>query len=423
MADIRIAQVGCGGMGLRHLHGQVESQRLYNSFEYVAVCDISESSASHVANEANVLLGSRPKVYTDFEKLLEQEKGLDAVDIVTSVGQHHIIATKAAEAGVHIATEKPMGVTVRACRKMIQAVEKHNVVLSVSENYRRDPMNRLTKAILESDVLGTQRLFVDLTTRGTRRMPHGTAWRHQKNAGGYMLDYAVHNADLLQYFMGRVDRVYAETQLWEKRRDATGPESTNMKAFYEHRQLVDVEQPGVVECTSEDMASGVIRFESGAMANFLNTIAAPGNNISTSIIYCDDGSISLSPSRTGSPSSLTRIGEEQPISTDDLLNLVPDFELDEMTAKAFGASRISSYKMDFPLVDATLIALELEDFAEAIRTGSRPEVTGQVGLEAVALTYAFLESGYTNEPVQFTDVVSERTNLYQQEINDHYGLG
>jgi len=227
----------------------------------------------------------------------------------------------------------------------------------------------------------------------------------------------------LQYFMGRVDRVYAETQLWEKRRDATGPESTNMKAFYEHRQLVDVEQPGVVECTSEDMASGVIRFESGAMANFLNTIAAPGNNISTSIIYCDDGSISLSPSRTGSPSSLTRIGEEQPISTDDLLNLVPEFELDEMTAKAFGASRISSYKMDFPLVDATLIALELEDFAEAIRTGSRPEVTGQVGLEAVALTYAFLESGYTNEPVQFTDVVSERTNLYQQEINDHYGLG
>ena len=79
--------------------------------------------------------------------------------------------------------------------------------------------------------------------------------------------------------------------------------------------------------------------------------------------------------------------------------------------------------MDVPLVDATLIALELEDFAEAIRTGSRPEVTGQVGLEAVALTYAFLESGYTNEPVQFTDVVSERTNLYQQEINDHYGLG
>ena len=423
MADIRIAQVGCGGMGLRHLYGQVESQRLYGSFEYVAVCDISESAANHVADEANVLLGYRPKVYTDFEKLLEEEKDLDAIDIVTSVAEHHIIATRAAEAGVHIATEKPMGVTVRACRKMMQVAEKHNVVLSVSENYRRDPMNRLTKAILDSEVLGTQRLFVDLTTRGTRRMPHGTAWRHQKNTGGYMLDYAVHNSDLLQYFMGPVDRVYAETQLWEKRRDAIGPESTNMKAFYEHRQLVDVEQPGVVECTSEDMASGVIRFESGAMANFLNTIAAPGNNISTSIVYCDDGSISLSPSRTGSPSSLTRIGEEQPISTDDLLNLVPGFELDEMTAKAFGASRISSYKMDFPLVDATLIALELEDFAEAIRTGSRPEVTGQVGLEAVALTYAFLESGYITEPVRFTDVVSERTNLYQQEINDHYGLG
>ena len=117
MADIRIAQVGCGGMGLRHLYGQVESQRLYGSFEYVAVCDISESAANHVADEANVLLGYRPKVYTDFEKLLEEEKDLDAIDIVTSVAEHHIIATRAAETGVHIATEKPMGVTVRACRK------------------------------------------------------------------------------------------------------------------------------------------------------------------------------------------------------------------------------------------------------------------------------------------------------------------
>ena len=61
MPDIRIAQVGCGGMGLRHLYGQAESQRTYGTFDYVAVCDVSESAATHVASEAERLLGRRPQ--------------------------------------------------------------------------------------------------------------------------------------------------------------------------------------------------------------------------------------------------------------------------------------------------------------------------------------------------------------------------
>ena len=423
MPDIRIAQVGCGGMGLRHLYGQAESQRTYGTFDYVAVCDISESAASHVAAEAERLLGKRPNVYTSFDDLLAGEPGLDAVDIVTAAGQHHTIAVQAAGAGVHVATEKPMGITVRACMTMMEAADRTGIVLSVSENYRRDPLNRLNKAILDARVLGRQRLFLDMAARGTRLMPHGTAWRHLKTAGGYMLDYAVHNADLLLYFMGPVDRVYAETHLWEQTRLVTDPEGDQMRPFYAHREPMEIERAGEVECTSEDMASGVVRFESGAMANFLSTIAAPGEGTGASIIYCDDGSIRLGGSRSGRPSAITRIDSEEPIPKGDLLGLVPDFELDDMTARIFGGERrMSSYDIDFPEIDAKIIALELEDFAEAIRTGREPEVTGQIGLDAVALTYAFLESGAINEPVSFADVAADRTNAYQQEINNAFGL-
>ena len=238
-----------------------------------------------------------------------------------------------------------------------------------------------------------------------------------------MLDYAVHNADLLLYFMGPVDRVYAEAHLWEKTRRVMGPEGEQMKPFYRHREPMEIEKPGVVECTSEDMVSGVVRFESGAMANFLSTIAAPGEGMGAGMIYCDDGSIRLGGSRSGRPSTITRIDEEQPVPESELLNLVPDFELDDMTSRIFdGARRMYSYDMDFPQIDAKIIALELEDFADAIRTGSEPEVTGQVGLDAVALTYAFLESGAAKEPVSFADVAADRTNAYQQEINDAFGL-
>ena len=41
-------------MGLRHLYGQIESQRVFDTFDYAAVCDLNRSAADHVASEAEV---------------------------------------------------------------------------------------------------------------------------------------------------------------------------------------------------------------------------------------------------------------------------------------------------------------------------------------------------------------------------------
>ena len=98
MADLQIAQVGCGGMGLRHLFGQIESKLVFGTFDYVAVCDLNTSAAEHVASEAERGLGKRPRVYNDFDEMLDKETSLDAVDIVTDAGLHHVLALKAFDA-------------------------------------------------------------------------------------------------------------------------------------------------------------------------------------------------------------------------------------------------------------------------------------------------------------------------------------
>jgi predicted dehydrogenase len=111
------------------------------------------------------------------------------------------------------------------------------------------------------------------------------------------------------------------------------------------------------------------------------------------------------------------------MSEEATLDLVPEFRLDDTTAPLFrGKHRVSSYDMSFEEIDRKLIALELEDFAGAIRDGREPEVTGRVGLNALALTYAFLESGALHQAVTFADVVEDRVNAYQQEINEAVGL-
>ena len=411
-------------MGLRHMYGQIESKRVYGTLELVAVCDRNESAAQHVAGVAEEGLGKKPTVYTDLDELLDREKGLDAVDIVTDAGTHHTIALKAFDAGVNVATEKPMAHSVRACHRMIDAAERSGKVLSVSENFRRDPLNRLAKAVLDSGALGERRLMLDILTWGTRVMPHSTAWRHLKVRGGYLLDYGVHQTDLFLFFMGAVDRVYAETSIWEKQRQSNKePLSPQMARFYGHRVREDIELGDTVETTSEDMNLAVIRFESGAMGHFAMSIAAPGERSSADIVYCGKGSMRLPGSRSGRPAKVTLMDADEPLSDEDVLALVPEFELDDLTAQIFDdRRRFASYETRFGQADAKLIALELQDFAEAVLNDREPDVTGQVGLEAVALVYAILESGHLHQPVSFGDVAADRVNGYQQEINEAAGL-
>jgi len=422
VADLRIAQVGCGGMGLRHLYGEVETWRVFGTFDLVALCDVNRKAAEHVADEAEKGLGARPNVYTDFDELLERERP-DAVDIVTDARTHHTIALKAFAAGVHVAVEKPIALTVRAGREIIAAAERAGRVLSVHENYRRDPMVRLVRAVLDAGVLGEPRLLMDVSASGTRRMPHTTAWRHLKHRGGYLLDYAVHNADLHMYFMGDVDTVYAETALWEKVRTLDRPESDSMAEMYRHRVQEDIERSGAVEVDSEDMAIVVMRFKSGAIGQMTKTIAAPGEGTAADIIYCAEGSIRLPAARSGWPVLITRLGESEPLPPEAALEMVPDFQLDDQTAGLFdGRRRLASYDLDFRQTDAKNIAIELQDFARAILDERPPEVTGEVGLGAVALVYAILESGLARQPVRFDDVMYDRVNDYQRVANDHLGL-
>ena len=120
---------------------------------------------------------------------------------------------------------------------------------------------------------------------------------------------------------------------------------------------------------------------------------------------------------------MTLSGGRAPVGQEDLLTQVHDFRLDETTSRMFGGrDRMTSYDAHFEQPDRKLIATELQDFADAITTGRRPEVTGEEGLDAVALSYSILESGHVAEPVSFGDVRGDRVNAYQQSINEAASL-
>lgn len=413
---VPIAIVGCGGMGGRHLLGlrELYETELCN-VELVAACDLRRDNAEHLADEAEDLLGKRPLVFERMEVMVEALPGLQAVDITTDSGSHHAVASAALDLGLHVLCEKPLALTIRGCNLIIEAQKRAGKVLSVAEQYRRDPMCRLTKAVLDAGVIGDPYMLFQISASGGNQIII-LPWRHYKSVGGIIVDAGVHTSDVMQHYMGNAREVYARTQLYEPIRYKGS--RLGVAHFYE--RWYD-EVPDSIEATAEDSLVSLISFESGATGQWTAFMAAHGQGFGRSGIYGSKGSLHCPGARNGRPVTVN-LDHGGELTGDAILDLVPDFHLDEMTACLFAGHRLGSYALSFPEADRKLLAVEYQEFGECVLTGKRPEVDAYVGRKALALVSAALESGVLNRPVTLEEIESEQTAIYEAEIDAHWGI-
>jgi predicted dehydrogenase len=419
---LRLGMVGAGGMGMRHAEGYIELRKHFDSLRMVAVCDVHAPAAESVATDIEKATGERPKVYTDLNRMLDGAK-LDALDIVTDTRMHHKFACAAFERGVHVLTEKPMGVTVRACQVMRQSAAKHKVVLSVAENYRRDPMNRLTKALIEAGAIGQPYFMERVSLGGGSTLMHNTGWRALKSrAGSYIIEQGVHDADLMIYFLGDVESVYAETGLFTRTRKRA-PMSPGLARFYGHRVEDQFAGQDAVQIDQEDSAFSVLRFASGVIGHFAMSNASHGHSVGIDTIHGSMGTLLPPQSRSGKSPVIKLEGRDEPLTGEEALSLAPDWELDDITSAFWGGKRrMPFYEMSFAEIDRKLIAIEYQELAEAITGGKPVEVGPEMGMKALALAYATLESGASHKPVNMADVLEGEIEGYQREVNAANGL-
>lgn len=123
---IRIAVIGCGGMGTGHLSGLVKRGDKDN-LRVVGVCDVYQRRLTRAEKIAAV------KGTGDYRTLLD-DKGLDAVLIATPDHWHGKISIDAMEAGKHVYVEKPMTHTVEQALAVRDCVRKTKKVLQVGPN-------------------------------------------------------------------------------------------------------------------------------------------------------------------------------------------------------------------------------------------------------------------------------------------------
>ncbi len=142
---LNVAVVGTAGQGAYNW-GQLRDTKEAN---IVALCDVDERRTGP-AREAF----PKATFYSDYRKLLDGEKGLDAMLIATPDHTHAIITLAALNAGLHTYCEKPLAHTVAECRLVAETAAKQKRVTQMGTQIHAGSNYRRVVEIVQSGAIG-----------------------------------------------------------------------------------------------------------------------------------------------------------------------------------------------------------------------------------------------------------------------------
>lgn len=385
MSDpLRLGLVGCGGMMGAHVEALAELWNAgYRRFRVVAACDVDAGRARALAARVEAFQGEAPRLEASVEETLARGD-LDAVDLSLPHDVHHTVGCVCLEGGVHVTLEKPLALTLRAGRRILDAAEEAGRVLQIAENYRREPGHRAVRWAIERGWIGEPRIVFWIDA-GERLWHWG--WRDEKAraGGGWVLDGGVHFADLFRYHVGEVVRVSAFSKALRPVR---------------YRDAKNRADPIGVDV--EDSVIALLEFENGAVGQWTSTTAAPGRSFSRRVIHGREGSISWDEGLTAPGRAL------------DMEALIREHHA------ALGAEGTEKL---FPFGITNSVATELKEFVDACLDGSGVEITGKEAYRDQAICMAVYESAELGRAVTLEEVASLAVEHYQAPLNRMAGLG
>lgn len=343
---VRFGVIGTGGMGSGHCN----MIPTIPEAELTSICDINPEVRSAISKKHGV-----PSFATHTELL---DSGLvDAVTIATPHYFHPPIAIEAFSKGIHVMSEKPLGVTVGAADSMIAAAKASGLKFGVMYQMRAEAQNQAARKIVESGQLGEiYRTSLIMAWYRSQAYYNSGGWRAtwSGEGGGVLINQAPHYLDLFTWLGGLPSTITGNTRT----------------------RLHDIEV--------EDEAFATLEYANGAHGYlYASTTEVPNNNIlevcgDKGKLVLDNGDLKLytlessirnftetSEVMWGSPKSV-----ESPVE-------IPDYSANPI--KGHGAIT--------------------QNFARAILYGDELIAPGYDGINAVELINGIILSSKTNRTV------------------------
>jgi predicted dehydrogenase len=320
-------------IGVGHL-GQAHARVLAGlpEVELVGVADVSAAQARQVADRHNT------RAYTHFGPLLDRA---DAACIVVPTCHHYSVATAFLERGIPLLIEKPIAPSAAQAQELVDIARRKGVMLQVGHIERFNPaFEKLSGRPIRPKFVECER--------------HGPFTGRSTDIGA-VLDLMIHDLDLLNALDGSA--------------------------------VVDVEAMGItVFGGHEDLVNARLRFASGCVAHVTASRISPRAKRRMRI-WAAEG-------YAGIDFMQGRLALVQP--SEELrrhgLNVA---HLDPTRRGALKDEIFTRYLLghhEACTAPEDQLTRELRHFVDCVRTGSRPRVSGEDGLAAVALAERVLTS-------------------------------
>jgi predicted dehydrogenase len=293
--------------------------------DVACICDARLSAIDKVRRRYPALTST-----TRYDDLLEDES-IDAVALATPVSTHYAFAKRALEAGKHVFVEKPLATSTADAIELAGLAERRGLILMPGHTFLYSPPVNTVRELIEAGELG------DIYSIATSRVNLGL---HQSDVS-VAWDLGPHDFSILRYWL-------EETPTY-----------------------VTALGRGCIMPDTPDVAFVNLEFPSRTIANVELSWLAPSKLRRTTVIgsrkmvVYDDTST-------------------EPVRVFDSGVMLRDPETFGEYTLTYRTGDIVSPRIDV----AEPLYLEMADFCAAIRTGSHPRSSVEIGIEVVRIVEA-----------------------------------
>jgi predicted dehydrogenase len=368
MEKVRFGVVGLGNMGSFH----VDSFPDIKGAELSAICDASPTNLENAGKKTPA------KQFSSWQEMLDSGL-IDAILIATPHFLHPEVAIAAMGKGIHVLCEKPLAVTVKQGRAVVQEAAKNpNVKFAMMLQQRTMPIYRKLRQLIVEGELGQISRLTWIVTDWFRTWAYYASggWRATwaGEGGGVLINQCPHNLDLMQWLTGLV------------------PSRATAVGFIGKTHPIEV----------EDEVSAILEYPDGAIGHFItSTGEAPGTNRLEIVgnqgrIVAENDKLRFSRTRKG-------VRETRQTSKDAFV-------------------RMETWDIDIPYAapgEPEGHKAVTQNFVNAILKGEALIATGADGLRQLELGNGILMSALTRKPVDlpidaeaYEDFLADMTKTY-----------
>jgi len=275
--------------------------------------------------------------YANYDTIRDNPE-IDIVYVVLPNSMHAEYTVRAAQAGKHVLSEKPMATTPAECRQMIEASRQAQRKLMVAYRVRYEPYNQALIKVARDKEFGP--LKVVLSDHGFN-IGDPAQWRLKRAmaGGGSLMDIGIYSLNAARY--------------------VTGEEPTEVSAL----EYTTPKDPRFAEV--EETINFQLRFPSGVLANCTSSYGAPFNRI-------------------------------RAVGTNGWAELEPATSYAGLRMRAGTYTKVEERLQ--PVVDH--FAKEMDHMSQCVMNNTEPLTPGEEGLKDLALMMAIYKAAKSGQTVK-----------------------